>query len=194
MAISAAAASPNMGTMTSAPLVAIMTFFNVRLGYWVPNPGRLAVAWAKRTLALPEERLETELQELAESFGTDAAAIRTKLASLVREVDEAESTPGKRKPPGLTFGEVFKEELQEVQKRWEQAYGADGQGRQLAGVESPTPGHELVGLAFSGGGIRSATINLGIAQALHQRGVFGHVDYMSTVSGGGYLGSSISTL
>ncbi len=45
-----------------------------------------------------------------------------------------------------------------------------------------------------GGGIRSATINLGIAQALHQRGFFGHVDYMSAVSGGGYLGSSDSIL
>jgi hypothetical protein len=51
-----------------------------------------------------------------------------------------------------------------------------------------------VGLAFSGGGIRSATLNLGITQALNQRGVFDHADYMSTVSGGGYLGSSISTL
>ncbi len=194
MAISAAAASPNMGTITSAPLVAIMTLFNVRLGYWIPNPGRLAVAWAKRTLALPAKRLEAELQELAEHFDTDTAAVRTRLESLVNEVDEAEKRPGKRKPPGLTFGEIFKEEQQEVQKRWDQAYGADRQGRQLAGVESPTPGHGLVGLAFSGGGIRSATINLGIAQALHQRGVFDHVDYMSTVSGGGYLGSSISTL
>ena len=50
------------------------------------------------------------------------------------------------------------------------------------------------GSGFSGGGIRSATINLGIAQALHEHGIFDHVDYMSTVSGGGYLGSSISTL
>jgi hypothetical protein len=194
MAISAAAASPNMGTITSAPLVAIMTLFNVRLGYWVPNPGRLEVAWAKRTLALPAERREAELQELAERFDTDTSAVRTKLESLVREVDEAGGAPGKRKPPGLTFGEAFKEELQEVQKRWEQSYGSDRQGRQLTGVESPTPGHGLIGLAFSGGGIRSATINLGIAQVLHQRGVFDHVDYMSTVSGGGYLGASISTL
>ena len=195
MAISAAAASPNMGRGTSTPLVAMMTLFNIRLGYWVPNPGRLEVAWAKRTLALPAERREAELQELAEHFDTDASAVRTKLETLAKEGSEAENTPGKkRQPPGFTFGEVFKDELQEVRKRWGQAYGADRQGRQLAGVESPTPGHGLVGLAFSGGGIRSATINLGIAQALHQRGVFDHVDYMSTVSGGGYLGSSISTL
>jgi len=194
MAISAAAASPNMGTITSTPLVAIMTLFNIRLGYWVPNPGLLAVAWAKRTLALPAKRLEAELQKLAEHFATDTPAIRYRLESLVSEVNAPENRSEKRKPPGLTFGEVFREELQEMQKRWEQAYGADKQDRQLAGGESPTPGHGLVGLAFSGGGIRSATINLGIAQVLHQRGVFDHADYMSTVSGGGYLGSSISTL
>jgi hypothetical protein len=58
----------------------------------------------------------------------------------------------------------------------------------------PTVDHGLVGIGFSGGGIRSAALNLGITQALHARGVFDHIDYMSTVSGGGYLGSSISTL
>jgi hypothetical protein len=194
MAISAAAASPNMGAFTNAPLVAIMTLFNVRLGYWVPNPGRLAVAWAKRTLALPAQRLEAELQGLAGSFDADATAVRARLEDLAQEANEPRNRPAKRKPPGLTFPEVFEDELREVQERWRQAYGDDGQGRQLAGGRSPTPAHGLVGLAFSGGGIRSATINLGIAQALHQRGVFDHVDYLSTVSGGGYLGASISTL
>ena len=46
-----------------------------------------------------------------------------------------------------------------------------------------------VGLAFSGGGIRSATFNLGILQGLVQRGLLPYIDYLSTVSGGGYLGS-----
>jgi len=50
----------------------------------------------------------------------------------------------------------------------------------------------LSGLAFSGGGIRSATLNLGTMQALHQRGTLGKIDYLSTVSGGGYIGSSLS--
>ena len=61
-------------------------------------------------------------------------------------------------------------------------------------ITAPTTEHGLVGLGLSGGGIRSATINLGIVQVLHERGVFDHVDYLSTVSGGGYLGASISTL
>ncbi|MFN2400628.1 MAG: patatin-like phospholipase family protein [Gemmatimonadaceae bacterium] len=47
----------------------------------------------------------------------------------------------------------------------------------------------LLGLAFSGGGIRSATFNLGILQALGEMDLLRKVDYMSTVSGGGYIGS-----
>ncbi len=54
--------------------------------------------------------------------------------------------------------------------------------------------HRPVGLAFSGGGIRSATISLGIAQALARRGRFYAFDYVSTVSGGGYFGSFLRSL
>ncbi len=48
--------------------------------------------------------------------------------------------------------------------------------------------HDRVGLALSGGGIRSATFNLGLLEALEQRGVLKRIDYLSTVSGGGYIG------
>lgn len=48
---------------------------------------------------------------------------------------------------------------------------------------------ERVGLAFSGGGIRSATFNLGVLKALNELGVLKYVDYLSTVSGGGYIGA-----
>ena len=47
----------------------------------------------------------------------------------------------------------------------------------------------LTGLAFSGGGIRSATFNLGVLQKLAEKGILEHIDYLSTVSGGGYIGS-----
>lgn len=50
-------------------------------------------------------------------------------------------------------------------------------------------GDIYIGLALSGGGIRSATFNLGILQALAKLGVLRSVDYLSTVSGGGYIGS-----
>lgn len=47
------------------------------------------------------------------------------------------------------------------------------------------------GIALSGGGIRSATINLGILKTLNKFGVLKQADYLSTVSGGGYTGSYI---
>ncbi len=47
----------------------------------------------------------------------------------------------------------------------------------------------LVGLAFSGGGIRSATFNLGVLQGLAKLNILPMFDYISTVSGGGYIGS-----
>ena len=47
-------------------------------------------------------------------------------------------------------------------------------------------------LCFSGGGIRSATFGLGIVEALAEKGLLAKFDYLSTVSGGGYLGSWLS--
>src|SRR6266567_2861439 len=47
-------------------------------------------------------------------------------------------------------------------------------------------------LCFSGGGIRSATFGLGILQGLARCGLLGKFHYLSTVSGGGYIGSWLS--
>src|SRR5450631_2312410 len=61
-----------------------------------------------------------------------------------------------------------------------------GGTRNRTGIASYT------GLAFSGGGIRSASFGLGALQALHtQCGIEG-IDYLSTVSGGGYIGCSLT--
>ena len=48
-------------------------------------------------------------------------------------------------------------------------------------------------LCLSGGGIRSATFGLGVLQALGRVGVLGKLDYLSTVSGGGYIGGWLTT-
>ncbi len=45
-----------------------------------------------------------------------------------------------------------------------------------------------IGLALSGGGIRSATFCLGVCQHLAKSGLLRRVDFLSTVSGGGFLG------
>lgn len=63
---------------------------------------------------------------------------------------------------------------------------ADGSGRAFRA-------DQLFGLAFSGGGIRSATFNLGVIQALAELRLLRQVDYLSTVSGGGYIGSWLSS-
>lgn len=47
----------------------------------------------------------------------------------------------------------------------------------------------LTGIALSGGGIRSATFCLGFLQALNHRDLLARFDYLSTVSGGGFIGS-----
>lgn len=49
-----------------------------------------------------------------------------------------------------------------------------------------------IALCFSGGGIRSATFGLGILQGLARLAALNKFDYLSTVSGGGYIGSWLS--
>ena len=64
-----------------------------------------------------------------------------------------------------------------------------GEERERGGVP---PKGKALGLAFSGGGIRSATFNLGVIQALAQAGALRRFDYLSTISGGGYIGAWLS--
>ncbi|WP_063694075.1 cell division protein [Bradyrhizobium stylosanthis] len=51
---------------------------------------------------------------------------------------------------------------------------------------------DVTGLALSGGGIRSSALCLGVLQALNHHNLIGRIDYLSTVSGGGYIGTSLS--
>lgn len=51
---------------------------------------------------------------------------------------------------------------------------------------------DVTGLALSGGGIRSSAVCLGVLQALNHHDLIGRIDYLSTVSGGGYIGTSLS--
>ena len=79
------------------------------------------------------------------------------------------------------FEQVRKAELEWIARR-----------RESVGL--PPPDDDLVGLAFSGGGIRSAVFNLGVLQSLEQGGLLRQVDYLSSVSGGGYIASCHSWL
>jgi hypothetical protein len=55
--------------------------------------------------------------------------------------------------------------------------------------------HEQAGhtaVCLSGGGVRSASFGLGVLQGLAEAGVLQSADYLSTVSGGGYIGGWLS--
>ncbi len=96
------------------------------------------------------------------------------------------------------FHQVFEEEIQAINERrlelcrsnlakLEVESETDGEP-----IMRPTASSNVVGLALSGGGIRSASFCLGALQALDKSGVLKNIDYLSTVSGGGYIGASLS--
>ncbi|MBI2771122.1 MAG: patatin-like phospholipase family protein [Burkholderiales bacterium] len=55
-------------------------------------------------------------------------------------------------------------------------------------------GGDRWGLALSGGGIRSATFCFGLLRALASQKLLSRFDYLSTVSGGGYIGAALGRL
>jgi len=65
----------------------------------------------------------------------------------------------------------------------------EGRQNNLPKPKPDDPPHVLAGLALSGGGIRSATFCLGVLQAFARRKLLQRFDFLSTVSGGGYIGS-----
>ncbi len=119
----------------------------------------------------------------------------------------------------VSFEDVAREERLLLDRKREEVFGnhldvedlADGGKAIDGGTEPPQlPKGVTVGLALSGGGIRSATFSLGVLQVLARMKFWNHpdkeeqdedenvakgtsmldrVDYLSTVSGGGYIGS-----
>lgn len=134
---SAAAASPNMGRSTSPSLVAFMTMLNIRLGVWIPHPGRVEDQMHK----FQWRREEPEITDQGEKYGE--ASIRFQTSSF-----------------GFTFEDVFEEEVKEIEERWTQAYSDPAERDYLVSQSGPAVERTFVGLALSRGGIRSATINL----------------------------------
>ena len=82
--------------------------------------------------------------------------------------------------PRLSFSFIHEQELREISKRREKT------SYDPAEIDESQP--DLVGLGLSGGGIRSATFCLGFLQELQRLRILRIFDYLSTVSGGGYLG------
>jgi Patatin-like phospholipase len=88
-----------------------------------------------------------------------------------------------------------------LQQEFEELHGAPSASAQAGGSSGDLEDlyrriHALevprAALCLSGGGIRSASFALGVLQALSRYGLLRHFHYLSTVSGGGYIGSWLS--
>lgn len=86
--------------------------------------------------------------------------------------------------------ETFKEEFSKITGHELVTENFDGSPK---GVQCALLEHKLSALCLSGGGIRSATFALGALQVLATHRLIEKFDYLSTVSGGGYIGSSITS-
>ncbi|MEJ7681443.1 MAG: patatin-like phospholipase family protein [Segetibacter sp.] len=126
--------------------------------------------------------------------------IDTKAETLLQSDEELLKELKQNNSP-LPFELVFNHELDEISKNrllryQEQCLSGFEQVNEVAApsteINDPfakAANMKLFALAFSGGGIRSATFNLGILQGLAKKGLINKFDYLSTVSGGGYIGS-----
>jgi patatin-like phospholipase len=96
------------------------------------------------------------------------------------------------------FHEIFEQEVEAISRRRKEhgrpaiALEEEDKKRDGTPIMRPTPASNVVGLALSGGGIRSAAFSLGAMQALDALGLIKKIDYLSTVSGGGYIGTSMT--
>lgn len=89
------------------------------------------------------------------------------------------------KPSALV--QDYQEEYAYIQNRRQAVVNGDGTPDDLPVPPVAEIPANLTGLAFSGGGIRSATFHLGLLQALHDMKTLPKIDYLSTVSGGSYI-------
>jgi len=117
------------------------------------------------------------------------------------QVDDGASDEAKRVAPLVAFAE--REHFRRTRRYLPPRKGDDGR-RERWPLE-PDNQHEgdgprdapakaqLIGLALSGGGIRSAATCLGAMQALEAKNVMRLVDYLSSVSGGGYAAACLNT-
>ena len=97
----------------------------------------------------------------------------------------------------------LKDESQDETKRLSEIYRKAGKlsGYEKARIENQYQQQKqsaelshATALCLSGGGIRSATFALGVLQGLAEHDLLDDFHYLSTVSGGGYIGSWLSAL
>lgn len=105
--------------------------------------------------------LKASTKELIEIYSKSSPALPDRLAHINR----------------LLLEEIFADELEKISDL------------RLAAMYQRLHREKTSALCLSGGGIRSGTFALGLIQKLARYGLLEQFDYLSTVSGGGYIGS-----
>lgn len=139
-----------------------------------------------------QERLKHLRKHHAEVIAREQAARESQAKNApTSRTDNAHETKantwsGNLAEPSQAYNPCFPEGLREAERLLFE------QRRVKAGL--PDPKAPRIGLALSGGGIRSATFCLGVLQGLAGCGLLRRVDFLSTVSGGGYAGSFLGRM
>jgi hypothetical protein len=91
------------------------------------------------------------------------------------------------------FEAIFGADAEPVRQLRQALGAADDEAEKLHHVRHAAHQLQPAALCLSGGGIRSAAFGLGILQALARADLLTRFHYLSTVSGGGHIGSWLST-
>lgn len=160
----------------------------------IKTEGRLSSADVRFQFRRELAALQPNLRELTHLLAL-LAGEAPEIATAEAEVAAATTIPVPRFWDELPFGigegtrgleavrvQINEKEAEEVKAR-----------RGFYSLSNADRSTDAVGLSISGGGIRSATFALGVVQQLAGKGILCQVDFLSTVSGGGYLGAFISS-
>jgi hypothetical protein len=140
----------------------------------------------KKPVSARARRAKTRFAALLGRMGQWLAALRGGMGHSLDAVKTVRRVPGRPAPAAKNDDEevVSLAGVREKEK-------ARIDARRAAVGLLPTSS-DLVGLALSGGGIRSSMFNLGVLQGLHSTGMIRHIDYLVTVSGGGFIGGFLT--
>lgn len=95
-------------------------------------------------------------------------------------------------PQPIDRARVLQAELRHITRDPSGAAAGEDPALPLEQVFHEAHAQQLTALCLSGGGVRSASFALGVIEGLTRRGLVDSLDYLSTVSGGGYAGAWLS--
>ncbi len=170
------------GLLSASYLVSLLKWFLLLVSV-------IVLLWAAAVAVRRDPGSERDYPYPAVPFGQANSFVRPFDLRGWRETVLGDGSAGK---PGSEYGYVNL-------RREAAARGNAGQGQLgwpvcLNPVDNTDNRRRAIGLAQSGGGIRSGTFNLGLLQGLSRFGIMPWVDYISSVSGGGFSAGALTSL